>query len=78
MISDRQIKHKAAPFGDILFLNNPHPLLGGRTMENNKQHPSFYVVRDDLLHPLVNGNKEMKLDALFPLVEDHAVTDVER
>ncbi|CAK9137353.1 unnamed protein product [Ilex paraguariensis] len=42
----------------------------------SKQHPTFYVVRDDLLHPLVIGNKARKLDALFPLVEDHAVTDV--
>ncbi|KAK6930918.1 hypothetical protein RJ641_002711 [Dillenia turbinata] len=45
-------------------------------MENNTQMSSFYVVRDDLLHQLVNGNKARKLDALFPLLEDHLVTDV--
>ncbi|KAG6426755.1 hypothetical protein SASPL_110988 [Salvia splendens] len=37
---------------------------------------SFYVVRDDLLHPLVNGNKSRKLDALLPVLEDNAATDV--
>uniref|UniRef100_A0A803PH46 D-cysteine desulfhydrase n=1 Tax=Cannabis sativa TaxID=3483 RepID=A0A803PH46_CANSA len=51
-----------------------HPFL--EMIEKESQEPSFYVVRDDLLHPLVNGNKSRKLDALFPLVEDHLVTDV--
>ncbi|MBA0834565.1 hypothetical protein Goarm_006907, partial [Gossypium armourianum] len=37
---------------------------------------SFYIVRDDLLHPFVNGNKARKLDGLLPLIEDHGVTDV--
>ncbi|CAA0814112.1 D-cysteine desulfhydrase 2- mitochondrial [Striga hermonthica] len=45
-------------------------------MSKMNQSPSFYVVRDDLLHPLVNGNKARKLDALLPLLEDNAVTDV--
>nr|XP_025682906.1 D-cysteine desulfhydrase 2, mitochondrial isoform X3 [Arachis hypogaea] len=36
----------------------------------------FYVVRDDLLHSLINGNKARKLDGLIPLIEDHSVTDV--
>ncbi|KAK9060226.1 hypothetical protein SSX86_020930 [Deinandra increscens subsp. villosa] len=58
----------------ITYSNNPHPSLG----ENiRKWHESsFYIVRDDLLHPLVNGNKARKLDALIPLVEDHLGTDV--
>lgn len=58
---------------DVSLLNNAN--LGPRMMEDN-QEPSFYIVRDDLLHPLVNGNKSRKLDALLPLVEDHSVTDV--
>nr|CAD1834896.1 unnamed protein product [Ananas comosus var. bracteatus] len=29
---------------------------------------SFFVLRDDLLHPLANGNKARKLDALLPLL----------
>lgn len=45
-------------------------------MMKERQGPSFYVVRDDLLHPLVNGNKARKLDGLLPLVEDYRVTDV--
>ncbi|KAK4402699.1 D-cysteine desulfhydrase 2, mitochondrial [Sesamum angolense] len=45
-------------------------------MKKNQSFPSFYVVRDDLLHPLVNGNKARKLDALLPLLEDYDATDV--
>jgi 1-aminocyclopropane-1-carboxylate deaminase/D-cysteine desulfhydrase-like pyridoxal-dependent ACC family enzyme len=45
-------------------------------MEKGSEDPFFYVVRDDLLHPLVNGNKARKLDALFPLLVDYSVTDV--
>ncbi|XP_022151787.1 D-cysteine desulfhydrase 2, mitochondrial isoform X2 [Momordica charantia] len=40
------------------------------------QEQSFYVVRDDLLHPLINGNKARKLDGVLPLIEDNSVTDV--
>ncbi|KAJ7552136.1 hypothetical protein O6H91_06G043300 [Diphasiastrum complanatum] len=36
----------------------------------------FYVVRDDLLHPIVGGNKVRKMDALFPFLEGSGVTDV--
>ncbi|OVA17616.1 Tryptophan synthase beta subunit-like PLP-dependent enzymes superfamily [Macleaya cordata] len=56
------------------FSNDTRPSLGVAMKE--RQDPSFYVVRDDLLHPLVNGNKARKLDGLLPLVEDHLVTDV--
>lgn len=45
-----------------------------RTDYNSEQ--SFYVVRDDLLHPLINGNKARKLDGVLPLIEDNSVTDV--
>ncbi|KAL3656052.1 hypothetical protein CASFOL_000448 [Castilleja foliolosa] len=63
--------------GDIYFHNITQPCLGEDIMTKKKQSSSsFYVVRDDLLHPLVNGNKARKLDALFPLLEDNAVTDV--
>ncbi|XP_026379373.1 D-cysteine desulfhydrase 2, mitochondrial-like [Papaver somniferum] len=57
------------------FLNDTRPSLGYEMMKE-RQGPSFYVVRDDLLHPLVNGNKARKLDGLLPLVEDYCVTDV--
>ncbi|TKW16211.1 hypothetical protein SEVIR_5G285100v4 [Setaria viridis] len=36
----------------------------------------FHVVRDDLLHPLANGNKARKLDALLPLLRRHGATDI--
>ncbi|KAG8365995.1 hypothetical protein BUALT_Bualt17G0030000 [Buddleja alternifolia] len=62
--------------GDISFHNITHPCLGEGMMKTSQLFPSFYVVRDDLLHPLVNGNKARKLDALLPLLEDNAVTDV--
>ncbi|KAK2972184.1 hypothetical protein RJ640_030729, partial [Escallonia rubra] len=76
LVSEGQIEHQGGPFGNILFSNNPHPCLSDRMMEKNHNQTSFYVVRDDLLHPLVNGNKARKLDGLFPLVHDHSVTDV--
>lgn len=59
------------------FLNNTRPHLGDE-MSKSKQDSSFYILRDDLLHPLVNGNKARKLDALLPLLEDHKVTDLVR
>ncbi|XP_057949403.1 D-cysteine desulfhydrase 2, mitochondrial isoform X2 [Malania oleifera] len=76
MISKKQIQNEGGSFNNISFSNNTHPYLGDNMMKNNRQHPSFYVVRDDLLHPLVNGNKARKLDGLLPLIEDHSVTDV--
>lgn len=36
----------------------------------------FHVARDDLLHPLANGNKARKLDALLPLLRTYSATDV--
>ncbi|KAK3026067.1 hypothetical protein RJ639_042559 [Escallonia herrerae] len=76
MVSEGQIEHQGGPFGNILFSNNPHPFLSERMMEKNHNQTSFYVVRDDLLHPLVNGNKARKLDGLFPLVQDHSVINL--
>uniref|UniRef100_A0ACD5VIJ3 Uncharacterized protein n=1 Tax=Avena sativa TaxID=4498 RepID=A0ACD5VIJ3_AVESA len=38
--------------------------------------PRFDVVRDDLLHPLANGNKARKLDALLPLLRRRGATDL--
>lgn len=40
--------------------------------------PRFHVVRDDLLHPLANGNKARKLDALLPLLHRRGATDIVR
>ncbi|KAI5679289.1 hypothetical protein M9H77_10239 [Catharanthus roseus] len=62
--------------GNTSFQQNPMPSLGGGIVRKTHEQPSFYVVRDDLLHPLINGNKARKLDALLPLLEDNAVTDV--
>ncbi|KFK33552.1 hypothetical protein AALP_AA5G028500 [Arabis alpina] len=58
------------------FLNNTSPHLGDEEMFKRKQDSFFYILRDDLLHPLVNGNKARKLDALLPLLQDHQVTDL--
>lgn len=60
------------------FRNDPGPAQGDSKETRNLRQPLFYVVRDDLLHPLVNGNKARKLDALLPLLEDNSVTDVVR
>ncbi|KAE9604797.1 hypothetical protein Lal_00011080 [Lupinus albus] len=62
------------------FILNNNPAFGNdaMTMEmmmNNKGN-NFYIVRDDLLHPLINGNKARKLDALLPIIQHYSVTDV--
>ncbi|XP_031741182.1 D-cysteine desulfhydrase 2, mitochondrial isoform X2 [Cucumis sativus] len=49
----------------------PNDVLG-----TDYSNQSFYIVRDDLLHPLINGNKARKLDGVLPLIEDNSVTDV--
>lgn len=70
-------KHGGGPLGGISFLNNTCPFLGDDMIMRDEDR-CFYVVRDDLLHPLVNGNKARKMDALLPLLEDHIVTDLVR
>ena len=39
---------------------------------------SFLVVQDDLLHPVLGGNKCRKLDALMPSLVQEGVTHVVR
>ncbi|URE15013.1 hypothetical protein MUK42_36458 [Musa troglodytarum] len=61
------------------YSSDPAPALGGpaSTVEvRDFDAPSFYLIRDDLLHPLVNGNKARKLDALVPLLRRHSATDL--
>jgi D-cysteine desulfhydrase len=76
MLSPQQVRSRGGPFGYTSLLNNTQPAFGDGMMVKDEQNPSFYIVRDDLLHPLVNGNKARKLDGLLPLIEDHSVTDV--
>lgn len=68
--------------GDLLqgmsWSNIMNPSLGNEMMKVGCQDSSFYIVRDDLIHPLINGNKARKLDALLPLLEGHSITDVVR
>ncbi|XP_024007196.1 D-cysteine desulfhydrase 2, mitochondrial isoform X2 [Eutrema salsugineum] len=66
---------KEQGIGKFSFFNNTSPNLGDEVSKGN-QESSFYIMRDDLLHPLVNGNKARKLDALLPLLQDHKVTDL--
>lgn len=63
-------------FDNVNFSMYAYPNLGDAMMEERCKDPSFYIVRDDLLHPLVNGNKARKLDALLPMIEDYSGTDV--
>ncbi|OMO81535.1 Tryptophan synthase beta subunit-like PLP-dependent enzymes superfamily [Corchorus olitorius] len=74
-VSSTQGQNRVGLFTNVSFLNNNQPHLGNKMSEDN-QGLSFYIVRDDLLHPFVNGNKARKLDGLLPLIEDHDVTDV--
>jgi D-cysteine desulfhydrase len=76
VLSSPQVRSRDGPFGYTSLLNNTQPAFGDGMMAKDEQNPSFYVVRDDLLHPLVNGNKARKLDGLLPLIEEHTVTDV--
>lgn len=78
MLSPVQGKYRDGLFSNISFVNNSDPYFGDQSMGKDSRQPSFYVVRDDLLHPLVNGNKARKLDGLIPLLVDHSVTDVVR
>ncbi|XP_042500609.1 D-cysteine desulfhydrase 2, mitochondrial-like isoform X2 [Macadamia integrifolia] len=74
-LSEMQLQQGGMASVRYTFSNNTQPSLGDM-MEKNKQGLSFYVVRDDLLHPLVNGNKARKLDGLLPILEHLLVTDV--
>ncbi|KAJ4960099.1 hypothetical protein NE237_020009 [Protea cynaroides] len=75
ILSEMQLQHGGRTSVRFTFSNNTQPSLASM-MEKNKQGLSFYVVRDDLLHPLVNGNKKRKLDGLLPILEHLLVTDV--
>lgn len=78
MSSPKRIEDEDGPFKEKTWFNIPNPLLGDKITDKSGPDSSFYVVRDDLLHPLINGNKARKLDAVLPLLEDHSVTDVVR
>ncbi|KAJ4961238.1 hypothetical protein NE237_021148 [Protea cynaroides] len=70
ILSETQLHHGGRASVRFTFSNNSQPSLGGM-MGKNKQGLSFYVVRDDLLHP-------GKLDGLLPILEHLLVTDVVR
>ncbi|KAK2443549.1 Pyridoxal-5'-phosphate-dependent enzyme family protein [Trifolium repens] len=76
-----QVIHRQGLDGRSNFLLNTNPDFDdddGRNAEMDKHRKKnhFYVVRDDLLHPIINGNKARKLDGLLPLLQDYSVTDV--
>ena len=53
----------------------PHP--GAElTAIQTSEGATFRVLRDDLSHPLVGGNKRRKLDAIFPQLTAQGVEDV--
>ncbi|KAL3726366.1 hypothetical protein ACJRO7_031284 [Eucalyptus globulus] len=72
----KRIEEEDGLLKDKSWFNIPNPLLGDKITDKSGPDSSFYVIRDDLLHPLINGNKARKLDAVLPLLEDHSVTDV--
>jgi len=61
-----QVIHKHG-LGGRSFLLNTSPDIGNGNVEMYKQRKSFYVVRDDLLNPLINGNKARKIGWLASL-----------
>ncbi|KAF3782002.1 D-cysteine desulfhydrase 2 [Nymphaea thermarum] len=77
MVSDTEGRSGASQAANkFSFRNNTFPLLGDALIEETNSERCFFVVRDDLLHPFVNGNKARKLDAVLPLLDAHSVTDV--
>ncbi|XP_047059566.1 putative D-cysteine desulfhydrase 2, mitochondrial [Lolium rigidum] len=68
--------HSSSPPGNFAFSNltTAPKSSGGKGEEEGI--PRFDVVRDDLLHPLANGNKARKLDALLPLLRRRGATDL--
>lgn len=76
VFSTKQTQPREGMFGNTNFSIEKCPTLGDAAMGERCKDPSFYIVRDDLLHPLVNGNKPRKLDALLPIIEDCLGTDV--
>ncbi|KAM7252215.1 hypothetical protein ACFE04_024098 [Oxalis oulophora] len=79
----KQMVDVGETFDDYLpfAYNNTCPNLEEMNNNNNNNNSSskgssFYIVRDDLLHPLINGNKARKLDGLLPLLEQQSVTHV--
>jgi D-cysteine desulfhydrase len=65
---------------EFAFSNLATSLSNGAGGKGNGEvrYPRFHVVRDDLLHPLANGNKARKLDALLPLLHRGSATDIVR
>lgn len=78
MLSPKQAQNVDGLVQQRLWSIDSAPSFEDEMMENDSRVPSFYIVRDDLIHPLMNGNKARKLDALLPFLEDHSVTDVVR
>ncbi|KAK4264985.1 hypothetical protein QN277_026096 [Acacia crassicarpa] len=70
-----QVMQRDKSHDRTVFLHT-NPSFNGDLREMDKEDRYFYIVRDDLLHPLINGNKARKLDGVLPLLEDCSVTDV--
>ncbi|OEL35523.1 putative D-cysteine desulfhydrase 2, mitochondrial [Dichanthelium oligosanthes] len=68
--------HSPAPRHEFAFSNLTTSLGNGGGKGGEAGSPRFHVVRDDLLHPLANGNKARKLDALLPLLRRRGATDI--
>ncbi|KAJ1284924.1 hypothetical protein BS78_03G242700 [Paspalum vaginatum] len=64
------------PRYEFAFSNLTTSFRNGGVSGEEASSPRFHVVRDDLLHPLANGNKARKLDALLPLLRRRGATDI--
>ncbi|GLC43325.1 hypothetical protein PLESTM_001458900 [Pleodorina starrii] len=51
-------------------------LSSSSTTTTSPDTASFYILRDDLLHPVLGGNKVRKLDGLVPELLDEGATDL--
>ena len=73
------IDHSTIPIADRLLSGRQWMLQEAGAALTNIQTPeghSFKVLRDDLAHPFIAGNKRRKLDALFPELLAQGILDV--
>ena len=78
-VTINQISFEPGHPGDVSYIpsfsNNLYPR---RLSDGKSKGSSFYIIRDDLLHPVLNGNKARKLDAVMPILQESRATHVVR
>ena len=61
---------------DVMNLKLPRCCVQVKSIELQPSGARFSVIQDDLLHPVLGGNKRRKLDALLPWLAHQGFTDI--